>query len=132
MLTLFFSNKHNHKHKTRNTKRLPHQERSIDPSVPVSVYTSHAAAVGAGSSAGELFLGAGERVALWLGQPAEDKLPKDAKEGARGLMGVMKEGRYDLEVYDLNGCEKQRRQDVVCWCVLLLTEISNPNAQVAS
>jgi hypothetical protein len=28
-----------------------------------------------------MFLGAGERVALWLGAPADDKLPKDAKEG---------------------------------------------------
>lgn len=42
---------------------------------------SHAAAVTGGSAAGEVFLGAGERLALWLGAPAEDKLPKDAKEG---------------------------------------------------
>jgi hypothetical protein len=52
--------------------------------VSVPVYTSHAAAATGGAAAGELFLGAGERAALWLGPPAEDKLPKDAKEGALG------------------------------------------------
>jgi hypothetical protein len=59
----------------------PTQERSIDPSISVPVYTSHAAAVSGGGAAGEMFLGAGERAALWLGAPPDDKLPKDAKEG---------------------------------------------------
>lgn len=35
-----------------------------------------------GAAAGEMFLGANERAALWLAAPADDKLPKDAKEGA--------------------------------------------------
>jgi hypothetical protein len=60
------------------------QERSLDPAVSVPVYTSHAAAVSGGSGAGEMFLGAGERAALWLGAPPEDKMPKDVKEGGPG------------------------------------------------
>jgi len=63
------------------TQNTPQQERSLDPSVPIPVHTSHAAAVTGGATAGEMFLGAGEKVALWLGAPGDDKLPKDAKEG---------------------------------------------------
>jgi hypothetical protein len=61
--------------------RKPPQERSLDPAVTLPVYASHAAAATGGSAAGEMFLGAGERAALWLGAPPDDKLPKDAKEG---------------------------------------------------
>lgn len=46
------------------------------------VHASRAAAVTGGAAAGEMFLGANERAALWLAAPADDKLPKDAKEGA--------------------------------------------------
>jgi tripeptidyl-peptidase-2 len=53
--------------------------RKLDSPVSVPVYSSHAAALTAGSAAGECFLAAGDRAMLWLGPVPEDKLPKDAQ-----------------------------------------------------
>lgn len=67
-------------------------ERELDPAVAVPVYASQSAAVTGGQAAGEVFLGANERLALWLGAPPDDKLPKDAKEG-RVLKGHLSLGQ---------------------------------------
>ncbi|RMZ56485.1 hypothetical protein APUTEX25_001332, partial [Auxenochlorella protothecoides] len=56
-------------------------ERKLDPSICVPVYTSQAACVTGGAAAKELSLVHGSSVALFLGNPAEDKLPKDATAG---------------------------------------------------
>eukprot|EP00879_Flechtneria_rotunda_P015304 GHRR01015998.1.p1 GENE.GHRR01015998.1~~GHRR01015998.1.p1 ORF type:complete len:502 (+),score=120.67 GHRR01015998.1:1072-2577(+) len=52
--------------------------RKLDAPVTVPVHTSYAAAVTDAKPANESFLAGGDKCVLWLGQPAEDKLPKDA------------------------------------------------------
>ncbi|KAF6251901.1 subtilase family-domain-containing protein [Scenedesmus sp. NREL 46B-D3] len=65
--------------------------RKLDSPVSVPVYSSHTAALTAGSPAGECFLSAGDRAMLWLGPVPEDKLPKDAQ--GRVLEGTLSLGQ---------------------------------------
>lgn len=88
------------------------------------MYGSHAAAVAGGAAAGEAVLSAGDRLMLWLGPAAEDKLPKDATGGGvcvwrgggeadatkatggnRGIFGVWEGG-------DCLGDEREREREV--------------------
>jgi hypothetical protein len=74
--------------------------RKLDTPLSLAVHSSYAAAVGApsapgggggggGNGVGEMFLGAGARAALWVGLPADDKLPKDAAAGERAPRAVL-------------------------------------------
>jgi tripeptidyl-peptidase-2 len=64
-------------------------ERRLDPPLPLPVYASAADALGGnGAPAGEAFLNAGERAALFVGPLPDDKLPKDATPGVRARFFV--------------------------------------------